>query len=124
MISNPVLTPQRVEAVRHLLLALAALAGFAASGYVLSSQVAADFLREGPVRFTGLERIEEYRLYVVVALRLRDLKTGEQFWEEPNFSGDESFFVTGPRAVSRARATDDAIDLLARRVVDRIAEDW
>ncbi len=55
MNSNPVLTPQRVEAVRHLLLALAALAGFAASGYVLSSQVAADFLREGPVRITGLE---------------------------------------------------------------------
>ena len=55
MISNPILTPQRVDAVRHLLLALAALAGFAASGYVLSSQVAADFLREGPVRFTGLE---------------------------------------------------------------------
>ena len=55
MNSNPVLTPQRVEAVRHLLLALAALAGFAASGYVLSSQVAADFLGEGPVRITGLE---------------------------------------------------------------------
>ena len=55
MISNPILAPQRAEAVRHLLLIVAALSGFAISGYVLSSQTAADFLREGPVRFTGLE---------------------------------------------------------------------
>ena len=55
MISNSVLAPQRAEAVRHLLLIVAALSGFAISGYVLSSQTAADFLREGPVRFTGLE---------------------------------------------------------------------
>ena len=55
MLSSPVLAPHRVEMLRHLLLALAAAAGTAASGYVLSSQAAADFLREGAVRFTGLE---------------------------------------------------------------------
>ena len=55
MLSSPVLAPHRVEMLRHLLLALAAAAGMAASGYVLSSQAAADFLREGAVRFTGLE---------------------------------------------------------------------
>lgn len=55
MLSGPVVAPHRVEMLRHLLLALAAAAGMAASGYVLSSQAAADFLREGAVRFTGLE---------------------------------------------------------------------
>ena len=55
MLSSPVMAPHRVEMLRHLLLALAAAAGIAASGYVLSSQAAADFLREGAVRFTGLE---------------------------------------------------------------------
>ncbi len=55
MLSSPVLAPHRVDMLRHLLLALAAVAGIAASGYVLSSQAAADFLREGAVRFTGLE---------------------------------------------------------------------
>lgn len=55
MLSSPVLAPHRVDMLRHLLLALAAAAGMAASGYVLSSQAAADFLREGAVRFTGLE---------------------------------------------------------------------
>ena len=81
------------------------------------------FDQEG-VRFTGLERIEEYRLYVVVALRLKDRKTGQILWEEPNFSGDSSYFVQGSRATSRNEAADKAIDRLARNVVDRIVEDW
>ena len=81
------------------------------------------FDQEG-LRFTGLERIEEYRLYVVVALQLRHAKTAEILWEEPNFSGDTTFFVTGPRAVSRTKAAEKAIDRLARNVVDRIVEDW
>lgn len=82
-----------------------------------------NYEQEG-LRFTGLERIEEYRLYLVVSLRLRDGKTGATIWEEPNFSGDASYFVIGPRAVSRAEAADKAIERLARNVVDRIVEDW
>ena len=81
------------------------------------------FDQEG-VRFTGLERIAEYRLYVAVALRLKNAKTGDLLWEEPNFSGDSSYFVVGPRAVSRSEAADRAIDRLARQAVDRIVEDW
>lgn len=81
------------------------------------------FDQEG-TRFTGLERIEEYRLYVVTALRLKNPKTGETIWEEPDFSGDASYFVTGARATSRAAAADRAIERLARNVVDRIVEDW
>lgn len=75
-------------------------------------------------RFTSLERIEEFRLYIVVELRLVDRKTGDILWEEKNFTGDESYFVTGPRAVSRTLAFDKAIERLARNAVDRIVEDW
>ncbi len=81
------------------------------------------FDQEG-MRFTGLERIEEYRLFVAVNLRLKNAKTGDLLWEEPNFSGDASYFVTGPRAVSRTEAADRAIDRLARNAVDRVVEDW
>ena len=76
------------------------------------------------LRFTGLERIEEYRLYLVVALRLKDAKTGEVLWEEENFTGDASYFVLGPRAISRGEAVEHATDRLARNIVDRIVEDW
>lgn len=96
------------------------------------SQEKADALLEGEliaydqegIRFTGLERIEEYRVYVAVAFRLRDPKTKEVLWEEPNFSGDASYFVVGPRATARAEAADRAIDRLARNLVDRVVEDW
>lgn len=96
------------------------------------SQDQADVVLEGDLigldqegtRFTSLERIEEYRLFVVVALRLRDPKTGQILWEEPNFSGDTSYFTVGQRAISRGEAVDKAIEKLARNVVDRIVEDW
>lgn len=76
------------------------------------------------LRFTGLERIEEYRLFLVVDLRLVDRKTGGVLWEEKDFSGDTTYFVTGPRAVSRTEAFDKAVDRLARNIVDRVVEDW
>ena len=81
------------------------------------------FDQEG-TRFSGLERVEEYRIYLVVALRLKDKKTGETIWEEENFSGDASYFVLGPRAVSRGEAVERAIDRLAHNIVDRTVEDW
>lgn len=82
-----------------------------------------EFNQEG-LRFSGLERVEEYRLYVVAALVLRDRKTRDVIWEEPNFSGDQSYFVLGSRAGSRSDAVDKAVERLARNVVDRIVEDW
>ncbi|MBI4115863.1 MAG: LptE family protein [Candidatus Omnitrophica bacterium] len=79
---------------------------------------------QGGVRFSGLERIEEYRVFLVTAFKLKNQKTGQIFWEEKNFSGDASYFVFGPRAVSRVEAADKAIERLARNIVDRIVEDW
>jgi len=81
-------------------------------------------IEQAGLRFTGLERIEEYRLYLVVDLNLRDQKTGETLWKEQNFSGDATYFVTGPRAVSRGEAVERATERLARNIVDRIVEDW
>lgn len=81
-------------------------------------------IEQDGVRFTGLERVEEYRLYLVVDLRLRERKTGEILWEDENFSGDTSYFVTGPRAVSRGEAVERATDRLARNIVDHVVEDW
>ena len=81
------------------------------------------FDQEG-VRFSTLERAEEYRLFVVVAMKLVDAKTGLVIWEEPNFSGDSEYFVSGVRSISRSEAADRAVERLARNLVDRIVEDW
>jgi len=81
------------------------------------------FQQEG-VRFTSLESVEEYRLFVVAAVRLVNGKTREVIWEEPNFSGDAEYFVRGLGSISRGEAAERAVDRLARNIVDRIVEDW
>ena len=51
----PLLSAARAESLRRALVIAAALAGVASGLFVLSSQPAADFLREGPARFLGVE---------------------------------------------------------------------
>ena len=55
MSTAPLLSAERAESVRRALVAGATLAGAASGLYVLSSQPAADFLREGPARVLGVE---------------------------------------------------------------------
>ena len=81
------------------------------------------FQQEG-LRFNNLERVEEYRLYLVLSLKLVSSKTKELLWEEPNFSGDAEYFVSDVRSVGREEGVQRAVDRLARNVVDRIVEDW
>ncbi len=81
------------------------------------------FEQEG-VRFSKLESVEEYRLFVILDMQLVNGKTGEVIWKEPNFSGDSEYFVSTVRTLSREEAARQAVDRLARNVVDRIAEDW
>ncbi len=81
------------------------------------------FEQEG-LRFTSLESVREYRLYIVLSMRLVDTKTGNLFWEEGNFTGDAEYFVSLNRTIAREEASRRAIERLAKNVVDRIAEDW
>ena len=89
---------------------------------VLESELVS-FDQEG-LRFNNLESVEEYRLYLVLAMRLRNVKTGQIIWEEPNFSGDAEYFVSGVRSIAREEAAQQAVERLARNVVDRVVEDW
>lgn len=91
---------------------------------------------QGGLRFTNLERIQEYRLYVTISMRLVDAKTGAIIWEEPEMTGDAEYEVqrnedngdapshTTIPEIPRDEATRRAIDRLAHNVVDRIVEDW
>ncbi len=82
-----------------------------------------NFEQEG-LRFTSLESVEEYRFFVVLSMKLVNRKTGDIFWQEPNFSGDAEYFVNTVRSISREEAAQRAVERLARNVVDRIVEDW
>lgn len=90
---------------------------------VILEPILIGYEQEG-VRFSRLETVQEFRLYIVLAMRLIDSQTGDILWEEANFSGDADYFVSKVRSISQAEATERAIDRLARNVVDRIVEDW
>ena len=81
-------------------------------------------LEQEGLRFTSLEGVAQYRLFIVVRLRLVDAKTGDLIWEEPNFSGSTEYYVTTVTSIGQQKAAVDAVHRLAYNIVDRITEDW
>lgn len=77
-----------------------------------------------PLRYTDNDDVEEYRIYLRVSLTLIDSQSEEVLWQEPNFVGESTYFITGPSAKSEDVAIDEAILDLARRVVERTVEAW
>ena len=81
------------------------------------------YQRDG-LRYTENEDVQEYRIRIEVSLQLWDSEKNELLWEEPSFSADTTYFLTGPLAKSETTAVEDALKDLARRVVERTIEDW
>lgn len=76
------------------------------------------------LRFNSLEGVSQYRLFIVVRLKLVEAKTGNLIWEEPNFSGGIEYYVTPVTSIGEQRAAQNAVHRLAYNIVDRIVEDW
>jgi outer membrane lipopolysaccharide assembly protein LptE/RlpB len=77
------------------------------------------------LRLTSSEDVKEYRLRVTVALTLIDpVDNNKVVWSEPAFSGEATYYVSGPLAKSESATIDEAILDLARRTVARTIEDW
>lgn len=76
------------------------------------------------LRYTDNEDVQEYRVRITVNLVLTDTSTGEVVWTENGFSGEGTYFVTGPSAGSESSAVNAAQLDLARRVVERTIENW
>lgn len=108
---------------------------FLLDGYlkVISKEEGADLLLKGelvnyekqPLRYdetTG--DVEEYRANIVVNMILTDLRENRILWNERSFVGYSEFSLVGPRAESEDTAINNAIEDLARRIVERTVEDW
>lgn len=81
--------------------------------------------RKDPLRYVdNTEDVEEYRVNIVVNLKLLNAKDNELVWQEDGFTGDTSYFTTGAQAKSEATAIADSIADLARRIVERTVEQW
>ncbi len=75
------------------------------------------------LRYTDNNDVQEYRIQIAVLLKLYNA-SGDIVWQEPNFVGDTTYFVTGSLAKSEDTAVQDAVTDLAKRIVERTIEDW
>lgn len=80
--------------------------------------------RRDPLRYTDSDEVEEYRLNLVINISLWDNRENKIVWEENNFTGDTTYFTMGATAKSEDVAIVDAINDLARRIVERTVEQW
>lgn len=83
--------------------------------------------RRDPLRYTDNNEVEEYRVNIVVNISLWDRKENKLVWQENNFTGDFTYFTsftTSGTPKSEDVAVNDALDDLARRIVERTVEQW
>ncbi len=81
------------------------------------------FEQEG-LRFTSLESVEEFRMFLVVDMLLSEASSGKKIWKEEGFSGDAEYYVSDVTSVNREEASRRSVSRLAKNIVDRIVEDW
>ena len=79
--------------------------------------------RRDALAYTGVDdkEVEEYRISLVVSLKLHDTSQQTFLWEVNNFVGDTTYF---PQTKSESSAISEAVNDLARRVVDRVVDIW
>ena len=70
------------------------------------------------------EEVTEYRVPLFSNITLKNVKTEQIFWQENNFAGDATYFTQGSLAKTETQAVEDAISDLARRIVERVVEEW
>ena len=79
--------------------------------------------RRDALRYSEADDVQEYRLSVTADVRVFQVHGEKTLWKE-RVTGDTSFFLSGPRAVSEDEAAAKAVEDLARRVVDKTIEVW
>ena len=79
---------------------------------------------QAPLRYDQDDNIEEYRISVVVNIELWDVVKDKPLWQKTGFAGEETYQTTGRLATSEDSARQEAIEDLARRIVERTVENW
>ena len=82
-----------------------------------------DFKRDA-LRYDDNNNVQEYRIKLIVNMQLLNNKAGNVMWTEKGFAGETTYRTDGPLAKTETAAVNDAIDDLARRIVERTVEAW
>jgi hypothetical protein len=81
-----------------------------------------DFHRDA-LRYKENDEVEEYRISITAQIELED-KDKNIIIKPTDIIGDATYFLTGPHAKAEPFAIDEAIKDLARRIVERVVEEW
>ncbi|MDO8603217.1 MAG: LptE family protein [Candidatus Omnitrophota bacterium] len=79
--------------------------------------------RKDPLRYQD-EVAQEYRISLICDVKLINQKDSSILFEEENITGDTTYFTTGALQKTETSALNDAMLDLARRVVNKIIENW
>jgi len=79
--------------------------------------------RKDPLRYQD-EVVQEYRISIVCDIKLINQKTSKVLFEEENIAGDTTYFTTGALQKTETAALNDAMSDLARRIINKIVENW
>lgn len=85
--------------------------------------------RKDPLTYNAdSDDVSEYRINIYVNLSLWDMKENRLLWQENNYNGNSSYFTSiasnNVIKVSEDVAVTNAIEDLARRIVERTVEQW
>lgn len=80
--------------------------------------------QQDDLRTDASQNVQEYRARVTVSLTMTERATGQVVWTEPSFSGEATYFTTGPQAITQSAAVDKALTDLATRIVERTVNYW
>ncbi len=79
--------------------------------------------RRDALRYSEGEDVQEYRLSVTLEAVFKDRLDGKTLWSK-RITGDTTFFLAGPRAISEDQAATRAVEDASRRVVEATIEYW
>lgn len=82
-----------------------------------------DYKRDS-LRYDANDNVEEYRIKLIINMKLEDTKKGTVLWTENGFAGETTYRISGAGAKSESAAIRDAEVDLARRIVERTIEAW
>ena len=111
-VSERFITDGNLKVVRH-----AEQADAIVSGKLL------EYVRE-PLRYNDNQDVTEYRVRVAASVKFLDKKNNKIIWEAASFSGESSQRTEGSLKKTEETARHEAVDDLARRVIEKTIEVW
>lgn len=88
--------------------------------------------RKDPLRYNENDEVSEYRMNLIVKLSMWDNKENKLLWEESSFTGYFDYFTNNYPLTNVTRYSDsddqvplnNALEDLARRIVERTVNEW